>query len=418
MISMSMTRESSNEHYDQALAFAAERHAAVRQARRGTSFPYIVHPIRVGQILDRFQQEEDVVVAGLLHDTIEDAGVTYEELTAVFSNRVATLVEKASEPDRSADWQTRKQHSIDRVRGEDDPQALAVVAADKLDNVLSLRETLRAKGERRTWATFNASRSQQHWYYRTLAEALLEKNPSNLLFRTLDAEVHEVFPDDRRQTPLFAGKPLGNPHDARAYLADPIKHWRPERSAYELAHAWLAGDAPPSPVDALLRAALGPYDIVEGFFEKETDLGTKGRPSQSDLLLVLRSDAGYAIAAVEAKAGEPFGEKVNDWHDGSPGKSDRLENLCSRLGIAVDAVGQLRYQLFHRSAAALIEAERYGAPLALVLIEAFPGAEDSFDDFAAFARALGVGEVSADALSQAKQLGETTLRLGWAAHAS
>ena len=68
----------SNPSFEKALAFAAETHGAVKQERKGTDFPYVAHPIRVAELLDRFERDEDVVVAGFLHDTIEDTQVTAE----------------------------------------------------------------------------------------------------------------------------------------------------------------------------------------------------------------------------------------------------------------------------------------------------------------------------------------------------
>lgn len=185
--------ERANPSYLRALAFAVDRHSLVEQARKGTRFPYVVHPIRVAEILEHARYGEDVVVAGFLHDTVEDAGVTLDELRAEFGDRVATLVEKASEPDKSADWKTRKQHTIDQIAIEDDRDALALMAADKLDNVRSIRETLRAEGEKRTWARFRRGREDQHWYYRALAAAFIAREPTNLLFRTLDAETHDLI---------------------------------------------------------------------------------------------------------------------------------------------------------------------------------------------------------------------------------
>jgi hypothetical protein len=414
----SMSDDLSDKRYDEALAFAAEKHSAIRQARKGTSFPYVVHPIRVAQILDRFGYPSEVVVAGLLHDTVEDAGVTYEELSIRFGTRVEELVRKASEPDKSLDWRVRKRHTIDRVGLETDRDPLALIAADKLDNVRSLADTLRALGEKKTWGIFNAGRKDQRWYYRELTKALLRRDPNSLLFRTLDAEVQEVFPDERRPTCFFGGKSLGNPHDARAYLADPIKHWRPDYSAQELARAWLGASSTPQSVHNLLTKALGAYDIVEGFFEKETELGTRGRPSQTDLLLVLRSGSDYAVVAIEAKAREPFGPIVEKWNDGSAGKQARLNDLCHQLGLRPAAVRNLRYQLLHRTAAALIEAKRYGAPLALLVVQAFPGAQKSLTDFQEFARALGLGDVAQDELSDGKPIRGCTLRLGWASTTS
>lgn len=187
--------EGANPSYLRALAFAVDRHGRVEQARKGTRFPYVVHPIRVAEILEHARYGEDVVVAGFLHDTVEDAGVTLDELRAEFGDRVATLVEKASEPDKTLDWKARKQHTIDRIARETDPDALGLKAADKLDNVRSIRESIRAEGEERTWARFKRGRRDQRWYYRGLAEVLTTRDPRNPLFRTLDAETRELFTD-------------------------------------------------------------------------------------------------------------------------------------------------------------------------------------------------------------------------------
>jgi (p)ppGpp synthase/HD superfamily hydrolase len=176
----------------EALAFAVEAHGRVRQARKGTSFPYVIHPLRVGEILYRHGCDEDVIRAGLLHDTIEDAQVTRDELAARFGERVAELVVGASEPDRSAPWRERKQHTIEHVRTAPG-DVVEVLAADKLDNVRSIRESLAERGDE-TWKLFNAGEADQRWYYRELARAFLERDPDDELFRTLAAEVESVFP--------------------------------------------------------------------------------------------------------------------------------------------------------------------------------------------------------------------------------
>ena len=130
-----------NERFQEALTFAADAHAAVKQERKGTRFPYIAHPIRVAEILDRFGCPEDVVSAGFLHDTIEDAHVNVNEITARFGVRLFELVEAVSEPDKSLPWKTRKEHAIAHLEREDDPGVLALAGADKLDNVRSISDT-------------------------------------------------------------------------------------------------------------------------------------------------------------------------------------------------------------------------------------------------------------------------------------
>lgn len=397
-----------NPRYIAALQFAVERHGAARQARKGTDFPYAVHVIRVAEILDRFGCAEDVVVAGFLHDTVEDAGVTYADLEAAFGECVAALVEEASEPDKSLPWRARKGHTIERLRAAD-LDALSLVAADKLDNVLSLQETLCAEGAEKTWARFNASESEQHWYYRSLVEELLARDPKSPLFRTLDVEVHTVFPDKRRTTRFFPGEPLGNPHDARAYLADPIKHWRPEHSAYELAHSWLGDADVPVEVDRLLVDAFGEYEIVEGFFEKHTRLDDLPRASQTDLLLLLRTADGLAVVGIEAKAREGFDKPVSNRRP----NEERLAGLCEHLGLEVADVQDLAYQLLHRTVATLLEAERYGATHALMLVQSFDPADASFDDYCRFAERLGLPGAELDRITGNTELRGVTLRLGW-----
>jgi (p)ppGpp synthase/HD superfamily hydrolase len=184
----------SNPRFDEALIFAALAHSAVSQARKGTSFPYVVHPIRVADILDRFGLGEDVVVAGFLHDTIEDTRVTAEEVELAFGPRVRHLVESVSEPDKAARWKVRKQLTVDHLEAEEDHDILALTAADKLDNVRSTTDMLLRFSEPEVWGHFSAPQSEQRWYYRTIAGVLLGKDADSRLFQVLDEETRALFP--------------------------------------------------------------------------------------------------------------------------------------------------------------------------------------------------------------------------------
>ena len=403
-----------NSRYEAALAFAARAHAVKHQPRKGTAFPYVAHPIRVAEILERFGYGEDVIIAGFLHDTVEDAGMTADEIEATFGARVAYLVTAASEPDKTLSWRRRKEQTLAHLRDERDSDARALVAADKLDNVRALTETLREVGEKKTWKLFNADKKDQHWYYRRVPQILLAHEPDNRLFRTLDYETQTLFPDAGPPTRFFGGKPIRTPHDARAYLADPIRHWKPDHSAVELARSWIGCGRIPDSVKAVLDTCpiYAGSELIEGFFEREVALGTAGRASQTDLLALVRLQQGLAVIAVEGKVREPFGQLVGEWNT-SVGKQTRLDELCGRLGLDARAVDHLRYQLFHRTVSALIEAERYGAQQALMLVHSFDGDDSSFSDYQAFADALGLTGAELNRISSAKPRGNIDVRLGW-----
>lgn len=132
----------------QALEFAASRHAG--QRREADQAPFILHPLEVAQLLRGRDYPDHVVAAGVLHDVIEDADVTYADLEHHFGETVATLVQSVSEPPGGGNYAERKarlRHAI----GDAGADAAAVFAADKVAKARELRLGLvRAGGERRT----------------------------------------------------------------------------------------------------------------------------------------------------------------------------------------------------------------------------------------------------------------------------
>src|SRR5439155_16884029 len=121
---------------------------------------------------------------------------------------------------------------------------------------------------------------------------------------------------------------------------------------------------------------------------------------------------GYGVIAVEGKAREPFGPLVSEWNDTS-GKQERLADLCLQLGLDASTVGGLHYQLLHRTVSALLEAGRYGAREALMLVHSFDADDTSLDAYQAFAAGLGLTNAAANAITSSTVRGEVKLRLGW-----
>ena len=119
-----------------ALEYAAARHTG--QRRSGDHAPFILHPLEVAQLLRGRDYRDEVVAAGVLHDVIEDAGVSQDELIARFGPRVAELVVAVSEPSPEGPYRERKARLRDAV-GQAQPDAVAIYAADKVAKLHELR---------------------------------------------------------------------------------------------------------------------------------------------------------------------------------------------------------------------------------------------------------------------------------------
>ena len=212
-----------------------------------------------------------------------------------------------------------------------------------------------------------------------------------------------------------ATKRIRKPEDVIPFLAKREDHWRKGYSAYELAYSWVEAEGFPNTVRSLLDSVpeFRNAEIVQAYFEKETDLKTKGRDSQTDLLVHARSPMTDFIIGVEGKVDEPFGELVSAWNTGIPTRVARLGSLCASLELDPGAVDDLRYQLLHRTCAAIYEAQAYGCHYAVMLVHSFSREKRWLDDFQNFCSALGLADNVENHLSSPISRGSVSLRLGW-----
>ena len=217
-------------------------------------------------------------------------------------------------------------------------------------------------------------------------------------------------------------------------------HWKQGRSAYELSTSWIQAKGLPPSVRAVLDQADEWRDakLLEGFFERETELPGRGRPSQTDLLALVRLKGGNAILGVEGKVDEPFGELVEDWLKGKPyekageppeaaaarqrstrNRRERFNALCGILEIDPADLGGFYYQLFHRTCASIYEAKRFECKRAIVLVHYFAAIPEAplepacFEDFSAFTTKIGTPVIRPGAISTSKTFAGIELRLGW-----
>ena len=184
---------------DDALILAARAHRT--QMRKGGDVPYVQHPVHVAIILLKHRFDEEVVIAGLLHDVVEDCGVDPAEIRARFGERVADLVASVTEtkvdaaagdsaPPRERPWRTRKEEALAHLANAT-PDSAALKAADALHNCQSTLRDLEAYGTA-AWSRFNAPPPDQVWYYRAVAGGVRAKLGDHALWRELDAVVERI----------------------------------------------------------------------------------------------------------------------------------------------------------------------------------------------------------------------------------
>lgn len=173
----------------QAITYASRCHEG--QFRKGTQIPYIVHPMSMLRFLARLGAPVELQAAAVLHDVVEDTDATLQEIEERFGARVASLVEGATEKDKTLGWIERKQQAISEAEASDDLEILVLKCVDKLDNLSDIREDHELHGEA-IWARFKADYAAQMWYYGTLTRLFLERLDKTP-FRPLAVQMRLVY---------------------------------------------------------------------------------------------------------------------------------------------------------------------------------------------------------------------------------
>jgi len=184
-----------------AFHFAAEKHAG--QTRKASAIPYIAHLMGVASLVLEFGGDEDMAIAALLHDVVEDCGGTpmLKEVRRRFGSRVANIVEGCTDSftDPKPPWRERKESYLRHLKAADVETRL-VSAADKLNNVRSILSDYRDVGES-IWERFNGGREGTLWYYAALLREFSRRKP-NRLIRELELAVRELEATAKALRPL------------------------------------------------------------------------------------------------------------------------------------------------------------------------------------------------------------------------
>jgi hypothetical protein len=189
--------------------------------------------------------------------------------------------------------------------------------------------------------------------------------------------------------------PSAGPDSWQQFLADPEKQWRTGYSAKSLAYSWEEADGFPAEIQsALVGSGEADLDGIEPLLvipEHKVPLPGGRTESQNDAFILASTPSGLVSICIEGKVNESFGEPVSKWgSDSSPGKRKRYQYLTEVLGLEGVDLSNIYYQLLHRTASAIIEARRFHATTALMLVHSFSQEHKWFPEFSEFAGKLGV----------------------------
>ncbi len=162
---------------EKAIIFAAKAHKGT--FRKSTNIPYIVHPMEAGAIAASVTDDEKVIAAAILHDTLEDTDTTPEDIRREFGDEVLRLIESDSEDKREElppeeTWKMRKEETIDYLRNRADKKEKIIALSDKLSNIRAIYRDYQTVGDA-LWDRFNQKDKNEHaWYYKSFIETLSE----------------------------------------------------------------------------------------------------------------------------------------------------------------------------------------------------------------------------------------------------
>ncbi len=267
--------------------------------------------------------------------------------------------------------------------------------------------------QNRVWPVRYAGSVLKHGYWDDLSAP---ENVRCLALALADSYAY-LTPEPSPMPTIFV--PSRSATDWKPLLAQPERHWKAGYSAMALARAWeeaAPGSFPPE-IRAVLEEsgepALSQLRLLLALPEYPVPLPGGDRPSQTDVFALARGPQGLVAIAVEGKVDEPFGPTLGEKRgDASSGAALRLRYLLDALGLSGETSDLIRYQLLHRAVSALLVAEQFAAPTAVLLIHSFSLTDRGFEDFTEFAALFGQ-QTQAGKLVRLGQFGGCGLWAGW-----
>jgi (p)ppGpp synthase/HD superfamily hydrolase len=180
---------------DSALRKAAWAHEKSGQHRKGTDIPYIIHPVGVMIIASNVTDDEDVLIACLMHDVLEDVRAdVYDEdkMREEFGNHVVEIVKNVTKDGDKPDWRDRANDYLQHLEYSASDEAVIVSASDKIHNLLSILVDYSTYGEE-LWNRFSTKSSDdQLWWYESILAVIARRKVSETLVNQLTEQVSSL----------------------------------------------------------------------------------------------------------------------------------------------------------------------------------------------------------------------------------
>ena len=170
---------------EEAVIFATKMHDG--QKRKITGLPYILHPMETAVVVSTMTDDEDIIIAALLHDVIEDTQATAEDVKNMFGERVLSIVESETENKRSnlpaeSTWKIRKEEALDKLRHSNKEMKMMWLA-DKVSNLRSMANEYMKIGDKIFDAFHQKDKAEHEWYYRMILQIVKDDLGETFAFK-------------------------------------------------------------------------------------------------------------------------------------------------------------------------------------------------------------------------------------------
>lgn len=181
------------ERLDKALRIATFAHR--NQVRKSTDIPYIIHPFGVMVIASNVTEDEDILIACLMHDVLEDVDASiYDEnkMREDFGDRVVAIVKDVTKDENEPDWLIRSNNYLHHLEFEACDEAVIVSASDKIHNLLSILIDYKTDGEA-LWDRFTTkSSADQLWWYESILAVITKRSVPTALSQKLADQITTI----------------------------------------------------------------------------------------------------------------------------------------------------------------------------------------------------------------------------------